>query len=747
MRLALAHPELLPIGGALLLVPILIHLFFRRRHRVVRWAAMDFLLAALRKQRRRLRMEDLLLLLVRCAVVALLALALARPALQAAPLPSLGGGDRQLVLLVDTSGSMEARHTGRRLIERARERADALLAQLPESSDVTLLVTRDDASGGGARPLLENARPADVKRRLGALRTAKGPNDLGAAFRLAGEKLAALRGKKQLVFLTDLQARDWLEEGGARREDVYRALRTLRREETEDPPPVTVLDVGVEEAGNVGIVEFTKEDGRELFAGSLCGLVARVVNYGPTEAEGTLVLYMARAEDGTWEKKTAEPVRLRRTLGAGEPSSASPPLYLPLPPGSEGPARFKVTFEGAGGADRLEADSERFLALAVRPRVRFLPVRSSGGALDVLRDTEVTGVLELRPPILPEELSTADLSGVDVVLWADAETHGLDERGAKNLEAFVRRGGGFLAYLGNYAAPEKLNRLFHAEKGLGLFPMRLREHGLVDVSAAPVAVDVSRPIPHPLFREMTATDKARALFFSPEVERFRAVDEPLEGSVVARYTTPGADPAVLVHALGRGRVVLVTTTPDETGFRLNGSLLPAVFFFEAAHYLVAEPVADRNVSVGRPVRVALPPLARQVSVEPPAEAGGRTEEPVEDAAKPFVLSDTAVPGFYRITVRSSAPAGAPAPPDEVHLASVSFDAAESDLRRAERDALQRLFPGVAMRFSEEADAALPRGAGDADGEISRALLLAVAALLFVELLLAWRFGRRRRTAP
>ena len=110
---ALVHPGLLWTGLGLVAVPILIHIFFRRRHRVIRWAAMDFLLRALKKQKRRLQIENLILLLLRCAMLALLGLALARPAVQAAAVAHLTGGGQNLVLVMDTSTSMGARHTGR----------------------------------------------------------------------------------------------------------------------------------------------------------------------------------------------------------------------------------------------------------------------------------------------------------------------------------------------------------------------------------------------------------------------------------------------------------------------------------------------------------------------------------------------------------------------------------------------------------------------------------------------------------
>src|ERR1051325_4833064 len=68
-------------GLAAISVPIIIHLLNRRRFQKVVWAAMRFIQASVEKNQKRMRIEDLILLALRCLLLALLALALARPAI------------------------------------------------------------------------------------------------------------------------------------------------------------------------------------------------------------------------------------------------------------------------------------------------------------------------------------------------------------------------------------------------------------------------------------------------------------------------------------------------------------------------------------------------------------------------------------------------------------------------------------------------------------------------------------------
>ena len=73
------HPLIFWMGLGAISIPIAIYILNRRRFKIVDWAAMKFLLAALQKNRRRMRLENLIVLLLRMAVLILLALALAQP--------------------------------------------------------------------------------------------------------------------------------------------------------------------------------------------------------------------------------------------------------------------------------------------------------------------------------------------------------------------------------------------------------------------------------------------------------------------------------------------------------------------------------------------------------------------------------------------------------------------------------------------------------------------------------------------
>ena len=60
----LLNPSFLFAGTATVAAPIIIHLLNRRRFKKIDWAAMDFLLEAQRLNRRRVKLEELILLFI-----------------------------------------------------------------------------------------------------------------------------------------------------------------------------------------------------------------------------------------------------------------------------------------------------------------------------------------------------------------------------------------------------------------------------------------------------------------------------------------------------------------------------------------------------------------------------------------------------------------------------------------------------------------------------------------------------------
>ncbi|MCH7702762.1 MAG: VWA domain-containing protein, partial [Planctomycetes bacterium] len=136
------HANLFLGAAAATLIPVLIHLISRYRYRRERWAAMGFLLAAMKRSTRRIRLETWLLLLLRILVILMIGMAVARPYVQVGSIIPGGAARVHRVLLIDNSGSMQAEAKGASRVtrqERAVEVALRLLNAFPEQDTVSLI--------------------------------------------------------------------------------------------------------------------------------------------------------------------------------------------------------------------------------------------------------------------------------------------------------------------------------------------------------------------------------------------------------------------------------------------------------------------------------------------------------------------------------------------------------------------------------------------------------------------------------
>ena len=125
-------------------IPIIIHFFNQRRFQVVKWGAMHLLRTSLQSK---LKVEQIILLAVRCAIPAALALLMARPILLNSNSPL--GAKASVVLVVDCSYSMEAGGPDHTNFQAARDAAQQVLARLPSGSQAAVVPM---ATGVSSRP-------------------------------------------------------------------------------------------------------------------------------------------------------------------------------------------------------------------------------------------------------------------------------------------------------------------------------------------------------------------------------------------------------------------------------------------------------------------------------------------------------------------------------------------------------------------------------------------------------------------
>ncbi|MFG0246288.1 MAG: BatA and WFA domain-containing protein [Phycisphaerales bacterium JB052] len=169
MPVSLLHPGLFAIGLACVSIPIILHLLKRRR-RVVTWGAMRFLEEAYRKRRRIITIEQLILLSLRCLLIALIALGVGSL--------MLGSGNKgslptTMYIVLDDSIGSDLNSNGESALDRSKRLAiDAVESLDPARGDRVALVSASSPARGLVIPpsndlaaviaMIEQARPSDA---------------------------------------------------------------------------------------------------------------------------------------------------------------------------------------------------------------------------------------------------------------------------------------------------------------------------------------------------------------------------------------------------------------------------------------------------------------------------------------------------------------------------------------------------------------------------------------------------------
>ena len=210
------------LGGlAALLAPIVLHLWQRRRVVQMPFGSLRFLKKVAARTSRLSRLENLLLLLLRCLIFALLLLAAAKPVLNARAAKLFGGNaPRTIVLIIDNSASMSFRAGERTHLETAKAQAAMIEADLKPGDRVAVLSANDHADLLIAEPTIDRAV---AQRIVESVVQTQARSDFSPALREA-RKIAARaeRGVRQVFLLTDNQEASWRFDPAAVFDDTWR---------------------------------------------------------------------------------------------------------------------------------------------------------------------------------------------------------------------------------------------------------------------------------------------------------------------------------------------------------------------------------------------------------------------------------------------------------------------------------------------------------------------------------------------
>lgn len=715
-------------------LPVLAHLLSRRKFDVVQWGAMQFLNPS-RKTRRRLRLEELLLLLIRMAAIVLVVLALCRFSVSSGMLLGYkSAGSRDVVLVIDGSNSMGRSDGLTSLHNKAIRRAQAFLETLQAGDTVAIIDARDTAIRVVESAISDRSLAHD---KLDEIPPAAGAGNL----QLASEEAVSLLGRcsnatREVVVFTDRQRVGWsvMEETSWQRFDEILNFPTVR-------PKVWVVDV----SKGLGPLRQNVSTGQVDVSRDLTVPGFPVSFQVPIHNAGTAAVNV--------------PVQI---LINGQ-RLAGMDSIVTVPADSETVFSRSIRFSSIGTnilgvrislpQDAVEVDNASFAAVQVTSAIPVLLVESSKSSRRSKQNTffaklALTAPENKAPWILARTVQAADvtpgdLDDVTAVVLPDISE--LPEGLPKAIRMFAAAGNGVLIALGPNSSPENFETLYEQS---GIFPglklNRIRQanpSAAVPTTVAPYSIEsgwLNR------FKER----KGAALMTAPFekwwlVEQHAAPDEagessatvPAKPATVAQLTS--GDPLLLQVPCGRGTILLMTTniSADWNSLPTTPDYVP---FLNEALFQLASARISRNVDFGEPLLTVLDSSlnAEQRAALKFSAPFDRSEDVViSEAAGEVVaqLPGTRLPGVYRLT------SGADNNGTPVDSFVVNYDHAEDDPAEMTRDDYERLIVNERLTFVDSIDE-LQRKMYEGE---SRSELWALLLWLFLGLLMLEVWMTRR----
>jgi hypothetical protein len=754
-------------GAALISIPIIIHLLNRRRFRVVDWAAMEWLLLAIKQNKRRITFEQLLLLALRCLIILLAVFAIARLFFSGSPaLAKLAETRTDWILVLDdsfTAGQSGAAGTGT-CFDRGKAQVVRLLRSLlqAESKDsFAVLATEGRGRTIPASPQLDREAVDGVARKLEHLDVIDlkhHPLELlqrGIAKAREGQNTT-----RAIVLVSDCRQKDWAflqpPRPGSTPDPVREDFVTALKEAQAEDIGVYLLDVGPEDRAAFDNVAVTRlEPGEKTVqTRAVTEFNASIANLGPDEVRDVTVQFTVTNPDGSQQTLDADTIpRIATGRKNAIPVTRS---YAFKEPGS-----YAVTV--AIGSDPLTVDNERHLALDVTRGIEVLlvngepdpdePELSETYALARACDPPGNVPTGVHPSVVESGgaggLTEVHVEKADIIALCNVER--LQAPVLEALEKRVRNGGGLVIFPGDRTDVAAFSRQLY-KKGAGLAPAALKPP-VGDAEGALTGTGEfiefsSREVDHPLMQHMFAG--VSAFFQGTRFYRRFEVELPrnLEAAkvdIAARYHKANVGdqgPAILEKEVGKGRVILFTVPADREWTNWPAERNYPVAMLQMMKYLYVPGARERNLPVGGTYtkRIDLQAYGREVSIEPPRGGKLRREaKPTPDGGLAVTFQQTNTAGIYRLEMTPRAGGKPLVTGSNVEYFAANIDTRPSDLRRPAAEPFESHLGQVGIGYARTAEDVLGQKPEDRV-DLWHWLIIGLMACLALESFAGWKFG-------
>lgn len=668
------------MGSVGVLVPLVLHLIQSRRTIKVPFSTVRFLRLAQERSSSRIKMENILLWVIRTLLLVMLALAFAMPMLRSKGAGRwLGRSPRDVAIVIDASYSMDYNLGRISVWQKAIDTAAAVIDGLGEQDKFCLFVARDHVE-----PVIEqlSSDKEEGLSRLKALQFSQGSSQLAPAIMDANEALgdAEARREREIHVITDTQALPW-ESFGAVGGDAKIPKGDSKDGDTDTEPEVdagpaadarTSAAMGAWDPGKI-------DQKRTTFFVSLLGVDAPE-NMSPVlvNIEPPLVLADSPAKATVRLAYTGPPKGTTATLHVDDREIGTQSIMLgsdqvaemvfTIPPLKAGLHRVRVSLPD----DNLLLDNVFYLVLRVEDRFPTLCVGAQDDTVFLraaLKAGQSGGGIESEW-VEPGAISDDKLAETACVFLCNALPLGATE--IATLEEFVDAGGLLVIFPGAGALPGDYQTL----TCLPAFPAAIEQVGAAQRKQI-LTWDSRR---HAVLESLRLGDSTLSAVVSK-----RLVIDKLEPRAVRIISHGGDAPFLVGRPVGRGYVLLFTVTADRSwsDFPLSPFYLPIVHQIVEFGAGVGSHPQFVWCSANLPLNRCLPDATYNSELTSPEGKRVPVRSAVVGTRTVLYVEDLVTAGIYGVSPPSG---GSPVPSLAVNMTRAESDLTPVDASRV-RDML------------------------------------------------------------
>ncbi len=552
---------LILFGLAAASIPILLHIFSLRKLQTVNFSTLTFLKELQKTKIRKLRLRQLLLLILRTMLIALIVTAFARPTL------STSGGRMgtahartTAVFVVDNSYSMTSVDESGELLKQAKEEASRVLQLLKDGDELYILKTSDAANPASTTniPVLHDIASARVE--VQSLESSYVHATLENAVRLAGKLLDASRNlNKELYVFSDFK-----------KGSLRNASQKIGRADVFPPNTrIYLIPFGKSSRDNLG-VESVQIENALLANGKPLSIKARIRNWSNQDAKNEVISVFL---NGT---KVAQKA-----------------LDIPAQQWAETEFSFVASAAGYNVGtvelqdDDLDFDNRRSFAFYIPPVVRALLLGTAADLqyvrLALAAQSEEGGVAIKSQSVSPERLSTNDIDAADVVIIANVTTLSGAQR--MQIRSFLERGGGVVFFPGSKVDSSSFRSVWAGTLDVPPSVSLVKMSG--PQSTSPSSVEFDRiDFRHPIFQGMFENERmqrgglraeaSHPTLASPDISSHIRYQLDVQSNPIITLTDGSAFMFEQKAKNGVAILFAVSATPDYSDLPLQGLFVPLV---------------------------------------------------------------------------------------------------------------------------------------------------------------------------